>query len=77
MVSNLRAGHDAGIWNHTFVFFGFPTETESEAEETIQFLLRHADIIHSEGTGTFSFEHNAPISHISRKTAGVNIFSNL
>lgn len=61
MISNLKGAHDAGIWNHTFVFFGFPTETEQEAEETIQFMMHHADIIHSEGTGTFSFEHNAPI----------------
>ncbi len=63
MLSNLRGAHDAGLWNHTFNFFGFPTETEAEAQETINFLLRNADIIHSEGTGTFSFEHNAPIHH--------------
>lgn len=61
MVSNLRDAHDAGIWNHTFAFFGFPTETKAEAQETVDFMLRHAEIIHSEGTGTFSFEHNAPI----------------
>jgi len=61
MLSNLRGGHDAGIWNHAFVFFGFPTETEEEADETMDFLIRHADIVHSEGAGTFSFEHNAPI----------------
>ncbi len=63
MIKNLQGAHDAGIWNHTFNFFGFPTETEEEADETANFLLEHADIIHSEGTGTFSFEHNAPISH--------------
>lgn len=62
MLSNLRDAHDAGIWNHTFNFFGFPTETEEEAMETANFLIDHADIIHSEGTGTFSFEHNAPIA---------------
>lgn len=62
MLSNLRDAHAAGIWNHTFNFFGFPTETREEAMETAQFLVDHADIIHSEGTGTFSFEHNAPIS---------------
>ncbi len=62
MLSNLRDAHNAGIWNHTFNFFGFPTETDEEADETIDFLLENSDIIHSEGTGTFSFEHNAPIS---------------
>jgi anaerobic magnesium-protoporphyrin IX monomethyl ester cyclase len=62
MLSNLHDAHAAGIWNHTFNFFGFPTETREEALETAQFLVDHSDIIHSEGTGTFSFEHNAPIS---------------
>jgi anaerobic magnesium-protoporphyrin IX monomethyl ester cyclase len=62
MLSNLRDGHAAGIWNHTFNFFGFPTESQEEAMETAQFLIDNRDIIHSEGTGTFSFEHNAPIS---------------
>lgn len=70
MVDNLQFAHDAGIWNHTFNFFGFPTETETEAEETTQFLLNHADILHSEGTGTFVFEHNAPI-HQSPEHFGV------
>jgi anaerobic magnesium-protoporphyrin IX monomethyl ester cyclase len=70
MLSNLRSAHDAGIWNHTFVFFGFPTESEEEAEETINFLIQNADLIHSEGTGTFSFEHNAPI-HKDPETFGV------
>jgi anaerobic magnesium-protoporphyrin IX monomethyl ester cyclase len=61
MLSNLRDAHEAGIWSHTFNFFGFPTETREEAQETIDFLVNNANIIHSEGTGTFSFEHNAPI----------------
>jgi radical SAM superfamily enzyme YgiQ (UPF0313 family) len=63
MLSNLKNASDAGIWNHTFNFFGFPTETSSEALETAKFLVEHSDIIDSEGTGVFSFEHNAPIFH--------------
>lgn len=73
MVDNLQFAHDAGIWSHTFNFFGFPTETEAEAEETVQFLLNHADILHSEGTGTFVFEHNAPI-HLDPAQFGVKGF---
>lgn len=73
MVDNLQFAHDAGIWSHTFNFFGFPTETEAEAEETVQFLLGHSDILHSEGTGTFVFEHNAPI-HLSPEQFGVKTF---
>ena len=30
MRSNLRDADDASIWNHTFNFFGFPTETRDE-----------------------------------------------
>ncbi|EPX59292.1 hypothetical protein D187_003196 [Cystobacter fuscus DSM 2262] len=74
MVDNLQFAHDAGIWSHTFNFFGFPTETQAEAEETIQFLLNHADILHSEGTGTFVFEHNAPI-HQAPDQFGVSSFT--
>lgn len=29
----------AGIWNHVFYFLGFPTETETEAEETLDILI--------------------------------------
>lgn len=70
MVSNLRDAHEVGIWSHTFGFFGFPTETHEEAQETVKFLLDHVDIIHSEGTGVFSFEHNAPI-HQTPEAFGV------
>ncbi|MCF1505814.1 radical SAM protein [Afifella sp. H1R] len=62
MRANLTDADAAGIWNHTFNFFGFPTETEAEAMETAHFLIDNSAIIHSEGTGTFSFEHNAPIA---------------
>lgn len=61
IVANLRDATEAGIWMHCFLFFGFPGETESEAEETYNFVLSHADIIGSFGAGTFSLEHNAPI----------------
>jgi hypothetical protein len=74
MIENLKFAHDAGIWNHTFNFFGFPTETREESEETIQFILNHSDILHSEGTGTFVFEHNAPI-HNSPARFGVKSFT--
>lgn len=43
----------AGIWNHLYVFFGFPTESLAEAQETIDFLLSNKDIIHSFGLTNF------------------------
>jgi anaerobic magnesium-protoporphyrin IX monomethyl ester cyclase len=61
MVGNLRDAAAAGIWMHCFLFFGFPGETEAEAQETTDFILSHAEDIGSYGAGTFSLEHNAPI----------------
>lgn len=49
----LRKSHEAGIWNHTFLFFGFPTETREEAQETIDFLTDNIDSIHSFAPGVF------------------------
>ena len=51
----------AGIWNHGFVFFGFPTETEEEAQETIDFVLSNKDIIHSVGYSVFSLGKYSPV----------------
>ena len=50
---SLQKSHKAGIWNHTFLFFGFPTETRPEAQETIDFLRDNLDSIHSFGPGVF------------------------
>lgn len=41
----LRAAHKAGIWNLVFIMFGFPTETLSEWEETVQFLTAERENI--------------------------------
>ncbi len=61
MVRNLADATAADIWTHCFVFFGFPGETEADAEETVSFLMNNSGIIGSFGAGTFSLEHNAPI----------------
>ncbi len=37
----LRAAAEAGLHNHVFTIFGFPTETEAEARETLSFLERN------------------------------------
>jgi len=49
----LMRSHNAGIWNHAFLFFGFPTETREEAQETIDFLNDNLESIHSFGPGVF------------------------
>jgi len=50
----------AGIWNHAFLFFGFPTEIEEEAQETIDFALSNKDIIHSVGVSVFTLGKYSP-----------------
>jgi anaerobic magnesium-protoporphyrin IX monomethyl ester cyclase len=56
----LRESSEAGIWNHTFFFFGFPTETLEDAQETVNFLYAHKPYIHSAAMGTFLLERDAP-----------------
>jgi radical SAM superfamily enzyme YgiQ (UPF0313 family) len=58
----LREGAAAGIWNHVFLFFGFPGETETEAEETMSFIDDNATNVHSICSGTFLLEKYASIS---------------
>ncbi|MDQ7822612.1 MAG: radical SAM protein [Candidatus Eremiobacteraeota bacterium] len=50
----LRRSAAAGIWNFAYIFFGFPTETEAEAAETISLIRDHTDIIHSYGRSIFT-----------------------
>jgi anaerobic magnesium-protoporphyrin IX monomethyl ester cyclase len=51
----------AGIWNHTFFFFGFPGETLDDAQQTVNFLYQHKHHVHSAGFGTFLLEVDAPV----------------
>ena len=45
---------NAGIWNHLYVFFGFPTESRMEAQETVDFLISNNNIIHSFSIANFT-----------------------
>lgn len=69
----------AGLWNHVYVFFGFPTETEAEAGQTADFLISNREHIHSFGVTSFilnkgSAAMNNPgqygITHIDADPAG-------
>ena len=56
----LQESHDAGIWNHTFFFFGFPGETLEDAQATVNFLYEHKQAINSAALGTFLMERYSP-----------------
>ncbi len=66
----LNEGTRAGIWNHTFLFFGFPTETMDDAQVTVNFLYAHQDAIHSAGIGTFVLERYSP-AHLKPDKFGI------
>lgn len=57
----LRDGAAAGIWNHTFAFFGFPGETLEDAQETVDFLFGARRDLHSVCTGTFLLERHSDV----------------
>jgi len=56
----LRESSQAGIWNHTFFFFGFPGETLEDAQQTVNFLYDHKYHINSAAMGTFLMERYSP-----------------
>ena len=61
----------AGIWNHLYLFFGFPTEERHEAQETIDFTVQHGETgdgtIHSVGQSIFTLEKDSAIFHNPEK----------
>ena len=63
----LKNSSDGGIWNHLYLFFGFPTEERHEAEDTINFTVEHGEsgtgIIHSVGQSIFTLEKDSAIFH--------------
>jgi anaerobic magnesium-protoporphyrin IX monomethyl ester cyclase len=60
----------AGIWNHTFFFFGFPDETMEDAQETVNFIYAHQEAIHSASPGVFVLERCSPV-HLDPGKFGV------
>jgi len=66
----LKASTQAGIWKHTFFFFGFPTETMEDAQETVNFIYAHQDSIHSASPGIFVLERYSPV-HLHPTQFGV------
>ena len=57
----LEGADKAGIWNHVYSFYNFPTETFEEAKETLNFIYKNKNIIHSFGFGKFTLTKNSKI----------------
>ncbi len=63
----LHTSTTAGIWNHTFFFFGFPGETVEDAQETVNFIYAHQDAIQSASPGAFLMEIYSPAYYFPEK----------
>lgn len=61
MGSILDSATQIGIRNGVFVMFGFPGETEQMAEQTIQFLRRHAAAIDLISPSAFELYEQSPV----------------
>ncbi len=59
--SILRSCNSAGIATTLFCITGFPTETVEEAEDTLNFVLRHKDVITSATFSTFQLNEGSPV----------------
>jgi radical SAM superfamily enzyme YgiQ (UPF0313 family) len=57
----LKNAHDLGIKNVLYVMFGFPTETESEFMDTINFLQKNEENIDLLSISTFGLQPGTPI----------------
>jgi radical SAM superfamily enzyme YgiQ (UPF0313 family) len=57
----LRSCKSAGIATTLFCITGFPSETVEEAEDTLNFVLRHRDLITSATFSTFSLNEGSPV----------------
>ncbi|HEX3047681.1 MAG TPA: radical SAM protein, partial [Bacillota bacterium] len=61
MEASLAATTAAGIINQIFFFIGFPTETLTEAKETLKFILDHLELISNLKFSTFMLGINSKI----------------
>lgn len=59
----LRNTAEAGIWNYTAVVHGFPTETQAESNETIDFVLDRCDIIKGLYSNIFNLSTWTDVNH--------------
>jgi len=62
-----RALTGAGIWDHLYVFFGFPGELESEARQTMKLLLDARDAVRSFNIGAFTLTRGSEVMTAPQK----------
>ncbi len=65
----LQDARHAGLMNLIFIMFGFPTETEAEFNETLNFLDKNKDYIHALSKGKFVLSEGSLIQRKPDKFA--------
>lgn len=60
----LRMCHDAGIKTHLFTMVGFPGTGQKEAESTIEFILKHQDIVDTVDITPFKYARHTDVPGI-------------
>ena len=65
----LQDARHAGLMNLIFIMFGFPTETEAEFNETLNFLRKNQDYIHALSKGKFVLSEGSLIQRKPEKFA--------
>ena len=73
--TNLRMSSEAGIWTHLMGFFGFPGETEKEADDSKAFVEKNSAHIHSLGFMTFVLGKYSPVAFEPEKY-GITYYKN-
>jgi len=74
-IKNLTEAKRVGIWSHVMAFYGFPSETPAEAEDTRQFLLQHQNMIPSVEMYFFVLYNSAPVMS-ETENFGITVQSN-
>lgn len=73
----LRVARKIGIWNFVFIFFGFPSETRSDALETIEYIKQHTDIISSYGRSIFTLGKHTTLRNTPEKYSITKIYPDI
>jgi len=73
MSESLKAMHRAGIFSICMYFTGFPTETRTEALETVQFIEKHREFVGAYAQGAFTLNSGSPVHQAPEKYGVVAI----
>ncbi|MBI2264132.1 MAG: radical SAM protein [Armatimonadetes bacterium] len=71
----LREAAETGIYNFAYIFFGFPSETEEEAWQTIRMISDHTDVIHGYGRSIFTLGKHTKLKESAESLGILNMIA--